>query len=310
MKKKTSFFVAVIFVLAFPLPYTPGSEGILNHGLGKDKKTLRTLLPDETESVGWKSVTDPEFFGQDNLWEYINGQAEMYLDYGFRLVVTTEYRSMDGSGSMIIEIYQMESPKHAFGIYAAERSPSDNFIKIGVQGYLEENVLNFWKGHYYVKLTSFQVSSETKEIIVKLAGVIAKKIKGVYSEPELFACFPEKNRVKMSERFIPMNFLGQPYLNNGYRVEYENGGSNYQVFLVKNGSSEEAKKAFRKYRSFLISQNEKPSPIRENDYDLIFTKGEKGKAIFQFGPFLGGVLNTKDLSQAERIIAEMVRNIS
>jgi hypothetical protein len=309
MKGKIGLLVAIIFTVAMPLTDALGSEDILSDQLARDRETLRTLLPKDTEGVGWKSASAPEFFKPETLWEYINGQAEVYLDYGFKLVVTADYTSMDGSRSMVIEIYQMRSPNHAFGIYAAERSPSEDFIEIGVQGYLEENVLNFWKGPYYIKLASFQGSSDTKEILVKVAAVIAKKIKGSYSEPELFACFPVKNRVKMSERFIPKNFLGQPFLRNGYRVEYENRGGRYQVFLVKNGSREEAQEAFGRYQGFLKSQYEKISPVRESDYELIFTKGEKGKAIFQYGPFVGGVLNSEDLSEAERIIAEIVHKL-
>jgi hypothetical protein len=309
VKRKNALLVAVIFTVAFPLVGASASEGIPSDQLARDKETLRTLLPKETESAGWKGASSPEFFEPENLWEYINGQAEVYLDYGLKLVLTTDYTSLDSSSSMAVEIYQMQSPDHAFGIYAAERSPDDNFINMGVQGYLAEDVLNFWKGHYYVKLTSFQRSSDTKEILMRLAAVIANKIEGSYSEPELFACFPEKNRVKLSERFIPKNFLGQRFLKNGYQVEYKNGGSSYQVFLVNNASRQEAEEAFGKYQNFLESQNRKIFPVRKDDYQLICTKGEKGKLIFQYGSFVGGVLNSEDLSEAERIVAEIVHKL-
>ncbi len=101
-------------------------------------------------------------------------------------------------------------------------------------GYLVENVLNFCKGPYHVKLASFQASAERKKALTVLADAIATKIKGTYSEPGLFACFP---------------------------------------------------------------------------YQLIFTETKKGKAIFQYGSFVGGVLGSGDLPEAERIIEEMVRRL-
>ncbi|UCB49628.1 MAG: hypothetical protein JSW56_01645 [Deltaproteobacteria bacterium] len=309
MKRKDSVIVVVIFFLGLLLITPAGSNAVSQDELTRDKDLLRALLPKDAESPGWQAVSSPQFFEPQNLWEYINGQAEMYIDYGFQLVVTLEYRSMDGARSMAIEIFQMKNPDHAFGIYAAERSTDDRSINMGTQGYLSENVLNFWKGHYYVKLTSFQVSSNTKEILMMVASVIAANIKGTYSEPELFACFPAKNRVQMSERFIPKNFLGQSFLENGYRVEYKNGGSRYEVFLVKSASREKAKEAFAKYEDFLKSQNEKMSSSRKDDYQLIFAEREKGKAIFQYGSFVGGVLNSNDSSEAERIIEEIVRKL-
>jgi hypothetical protein len=309
MKRKSGILVAVIIFMGIPLINPLGSDAVSHDETTRDKVLLRALLPKDAESPGWQAVSSPQFFEPQNLWEYINGQAEMYIDYGFQLVVSLEYRSMDGARSMAIEIFQMKNPNHAFGIYAAERSPDDRFIDMGAQGYFSENVLNFWKGQYYVKLTSFQVSSDTKEILMMLASVIATKIKGTYSEPELFACFPTKNRVQMSERFIPKNFLGQSFLENGYRVEYKNGGSSYEVFLVKNASREKAKEAFAKYEDFLKSQNERMSSSKKDDYQLIFAERGKGKAIFQYGSFVGGVLNSNDSSEAERIIEEIVQKL-
>jgi len=309
MKKKNSLLVALIFFLGVPLVNPVGSGAISQDKLTKDKELLRAFLPKDAESAGWQAVSSPEFFERQNLWEYINGQAEMYIDYGFQLVVTLEYRSADGTRSMALEIFQMKSSNHAFGIYAAERSTDDRLINMGAQGYLGENVLNFWKGHYYVKLTSFQVSSDTKESLMTLASVIAAKIKGTYSEPALFACFPANNRVQMSERFIPKNFLGQSFLENGYLVEYKNGGSSYQVFLVQSVSREKAEEVFAKYEDFLKSQNEKMSSSKKEDYQVIFGEREKGKAIFQYGTFVGGVLNREDLSEAARIIEEIVQKL-
>ena len=309
MKRKNAIFAAIILSLTISLANAQRLEESSQKKITGYKEVLRTLLPKRTEIKGWKVTLGPQFFEPQNLWEYINGQAEMYLDYGFELVATAEYATLDGFTPMTIEIYQMQSPKHAFGIYAAERSPNDSFIKMGVQGYLSENVLNFWKGLYYVKFTSFQTSSDTNEILMKLAVVIDNKIEGSYSEPELFACFPDTNKVKMSERFIPKNFLGLSFLKDGYRVEYKRGGSSYQVFLVKNGSQDIAKEVFGKYKDFLKSQHKRVSHSKNSDYQLVFTKREKVEAMFQYGSFVGGVLNSADLSKAEGIIEEIVQKL-
>jgi len=309
MKRKHAIFPAVILALTISLAYAQRHEGSSQKEVAEYKKILRTLLPQKTEIKGWKVTSGPQFFEPQNLWKYINGEAEMYLDYGFELVASAEYRTLDGSGSMTIEIYQMQSPKHAFGIYAAERSPNDSFFKMGVQGYFSENVLNFWKGLYYIKLTSFQTSPETKEILMKLAVAIDNKIKGSYSEPELFDCFPENHKVNMSERFIPKNFLGLSFLKDGYRAEYERGGSSYQVFLLKNGSHDMAKEVFRKYQNFLKSQYGSVSHSKRGDYQLVFIKKEKVKVMFQYSSFVGGVLNGAGVSEADGIIEEMVRKL-
>jgi hypothetical protein len=249
-------------------------------------------------------AAEPEFFDAENLWEYINGQAEMYLDYGFVQVMAVDYISSDGTGFLAVEVYLMQSPAHAFGIYAAERSSDESFIEIGVQGYIGENNLNFWKGPYYVKLTSFEVLPGLEEILKTLADQIAGNVSGRYREPELFTCFPEENKIKMSERFIPKDFMGQPFLKNGYRVDYRDGEAGYHAFLIQTASLLEAEEVFRRYLTFLASQDQKPSMTSTDAYDLI--QIQKEGHVFLYGVFLGGVFGIGDPEASGKFIEELI----
>ncbi len=300
------YLIIVLFIVwSGMLAFTISSES----DIGVDKEKLATLLPTESDLPGWKIAAEPRFFESGNLWEYINGQAELYLQYGFRLVVTSDYGTKEDESSIIIEIYQMESPLHGFGIYAAERSPEDNFIDVGIQGYVAEDILNFWKGPYYVKITSLEFSDSTKDTLNKFAKVIAQKISGDYKVPELFTFFPEKNKIANSERFIPSNFMGHSFLKNGYRIDYQQNGLQYQIFLIKNSSSEEAHDAFAKYREFLESNSEKVEQEKMDDYQIIKVEGRKKSVVFQYHSFIGGVLKIEVFSDGEEIIKEILNKL-
>jgi hypothetical protein len=297
-----------VVTLLFPLFNASASEGASHEPFPRE--ALTRLLPGDSGDPAWKRSSGPEVFDSENLWEYMDGQAQMYLDYGFKLLATAGYKSPKGSGYVTVEIYQMRSPLHAFGIYAAERSPDDHSIGVGeVQGSLGEFSLNFWKGAYYVKTTSSKRSTEEKEMLTELANSVARKIEGDFSEPELFSCFPKKDRVKGSERFIPKNFLGQPYLSNGYRMDYRGEKGSYQVFLAENGSQDEARKSFERYGDFLRSENGEISVGSKNEgYESFSTK--EGKVIFLYGRFLGGVLNCHIPAEADVLIHEVVRRLA
>lgn len=309
LKRELILLFSIALAMVISMSSVLASEADRVGETAQGKEALRALLPTEEEIAGWESSSPPRFFEPGNLWEYINGQAEFYLQYGFQLVVTSDYASREDSSSLIVDIYVMESPRHAFGIYAAERTPDDNFIDVGVQGYVGGNILNFWKGPYYVKLTSFQSSPTGEEVLIRFFRVIADKISGNYSEPELFACFPEKNRVRMSERYIPQNFMGHGFLKNGYLVDYHHEGIRYQVFLVENSSPEEAEEAFSKYLNFLKAEGEIISHERKSDYQKIRTKNKKKVVIFQYGSILGGVLNFGDSADEDKIIEEILTTL-
>jgi len=305
LKRTKPFFLAMVLVLDIFVLNWPGFEVFSGEPAKEEKESLQALLPKAGEISELEVLSEAVFYVPQNLWDYMDGQADVYLDYGFSLLVAREYGGADGS-VITLEIYRMASPRHAFGIYAAERNPEDTPVKIGVQGYLGDNVLGFWKGPYYAKLICFRMSPVTKALLEKAGSVVANKIQGNCSVPELFSAFPEEFRVKRSERFIPRNFLGHPFLKNGYRVDYEKGGKSYQVFLLQEDSQEEAEDIFRRYQDFLQSQHEKITRAKKGHHQVALVHGEKSIALFQYGPFMGGVLEGIDLRDAEKIIQEII----
>jgi hypothetical protein len=275
----------------------------------ENPEALLSLLP--LDPQGWKRSGAPELFGPENLWEYINGQAQMYLDYGFKAVATETYSSLDQPAFLTIEIYEMESSRHAFGIYAAERSPEDKAVRLGadrVEGSLGDHGLSFWKGSYYVRLTSYEDLWNKEDRFIDLGSLISAGIKGNTAEPEIFSLFPSENRVRGSERFIPKDFLGQTYLTGGYRVDYESGGERFQLFVVECPSPEEAAKAFAGYRAFLESDSGQVSAIESKEnYQSFTAKGRK--SIFVHGRFFGGIVD-RDPDGGRPLMEGFIRNLS
>ena len=265
------------------------------------------LLPVGDRLTGWGMSTEPETYGPENLWEFMNGQAESYINYGFVRVDTAEYRTQDGARSVVVEIYQMASPDEAFGIYAAERNPDDRQLDIGSGGYLGSNVLNFWQGDLYIKLTSFETGNATDDALTTLAREIAQLSPAGSGGPETFSFFPQENRVQGSERFIPRNFLGQSFLKRSYRVDYADGDSaSYQLFLARLDSPDEARAALGQYADFMKSRGWQVELV---DGDSATAVSESGTAtvVFAHGQYLGGALDAASL-EAGQGAADGLRN--
>jgi len=296
------YFIPILIIASMPiLAYSSAQED------RELEANLLGLLPKQGELSDWRIVYEPRFFEPNNLFEYIDGAADLYLLYGFRKVITTEYAVGADSSSVNVEIYCMESPTHAFGIYAAEQSPEEKPVAIGVQGYLGTNVLNFYKGSNYVKMTSFAFSKDLSASLVQMGRSIADKIPGEFKEPDMFRYFPVENKVKQSERYIPTNFLGQSYLQNGYRCDYASDQETYQIFLVQLESDTAAQTVLKKYQLFLESQDYM-IPHQADDNAVIAEK-EHFILAFVFRSFFGGVLNIKSLKQGQTVVETMMKNL-
>ena len=97
------------------------------------------------EMNGWKLEGKPQVFSPQTLYEYINGAADLYLDYEFQDLNVAEYKGENKAG-MTVEVYRHKDPNQAFGIYVRSGCPTPNYMDLGAQGYHEPNVMNFLCG--------------------------------------------------------------------------------------------------------------------------------------------------------------------
>ena len=219
-------------------------------------------------------------------------RSDLYLQYGFQMVLTTDYAVGADSSGVTVEIYTMASPLHAFGMYAAERSPSEPAIAVGVEGYHSANVLNFYKGPHYVKLTSFTLDRDMGPVLMEMARFIADRIEGHFTAPAMLARFPQQDAVLHSDRYIPSDFYGQSYFQNGYRRDYHNDAcGDYQLFLIPFPDSLAARSAFVKYADFLLKEkNPRDVKAAGEEFRLALRNPEGDVVVFCQAALIGGAL--------------------
>ncbi len=176
-----------------------------------DQDSLRTLLPAGGDAKGWVSAGDPQEFVGEDLYTYIDGGAEIYQEYGFRRVVIQDYKNAPGK-SVSLEIFEMETPEAAFGIFTFKRSGKGKSVPLGSAGEVEDYYLNFWKGRFLVTLTGFDDTGETIEGLLAVARSVDAKIKETAEPPGLLAALPGEGLRPGSVKYLK-GLLG---LNNVY----------------------------------------------------------------------------------------------
>lgn len=254
---------------------------------GESRQVLKTILP---QVEGWVSSENPESYLPGNLFEYINGAAEIYLSYDFEELLVAQFVLKGGEDNVSIEIYDMGSAVNAFGIYGAERFPENQFISMGTQGYLEDDVLNFLVGRYYIKLMCFDCSGVPGDVLKKMASSIVSKIKDPGGFPEILSYFPDKGRVANSEKFNLKNVMGYSFLSKGYLAGYVLNDMEFDCFIIDGADENQAAEMLRMYldkKSDLpVQKTGDVSRISDRYYDNIF--------ITQTGPFICGVMKIQE----------------
>jgi hypothetical protein len=186
---------------------------------------------------GYDLTFEPTVYDPSNLWMFIDGAAELFLVYGFVDLHVAYYRN--GGVEVRAEVYRHDRAEKAFGIYSQERSPDCTFVKIGVQGYVEEGGMNFLSGRSYVKLSANRSDSTVQQSIMLVGQRIADALGESGSWPEPLALLPKVGRIQNSEQYIAESYLGYTFLRGAYTARYGAGGD-IEIFVISAGSEADA----------------------------------------------------------------------
>ncbi len=216
-----------------------------------------SLLPGQYFRAGWRrqehTVT---LYGPANLYDYINGAAEMFHGHGFKRLATATYvRKKDENEVLTVDIYEMGSPLDAYGIYSRYRDPEGEFPEIGAAACLSGNTLVFCKESYFVQLQTIKLSLTGKQALGMAAREAAGRIPGRNSLPPELGYLPGNAVREQTIDYVPRSLLGYGFLPGGIQASYgvEGEEKDALLFIALCGTPGKASEAFREYAQELQS---------------------------------------------------------
>ena len=247
---------------------------------------------------GWKFEPGEKVYTPDNLWDLIDGAAELYLSYGFVNLTLGDYTDQAGT-DVRVEIYLHNSKANAFGIYSQERNPEYHFIQVGVQGYIEDGVLNFLCGPYYVKITTHRPGKQGRDAMTLIAGKLAESLHQDPTWPAALALLPAEGKHLNSETFIAENYLGYSFLHSAYVAEYGKT-ENIQVFIIELTNEELAQRMASTY----LRETQSGSIAHEGSFKIQDPNIGPVYLLLQ-GKFFCGVVRCGEEKTAENLLQQI-----
>ena len=118
---------------------------------------------------------DVRKFVADNLFEYMDGNAEGYIIYNF--VSMAGVNCLAGGVTLTFDVSEMDSPESAYGIFMSNRDPRRPVEKLGTMGQIQPRRGVFVKDKYYVELAANPEGDHTKVIRAFLTAM-EKRVPG------------------------------------------------------------------------------------------------------------------------------------
>ena len=222
----------------------------------KPQTGLDQLFPGPGFEKGWSWFKMPVHYNPNNLYEYIDGEAELYLSYGFKELATLTYfwGSVDDT-SFVVDIYDMGTPLSAFGVYSNYRHPNYHYEKIGTEAVVSDFGIKFYQGRYLVELKAGVLSDKIKKAMLTVAQKISKRIKEPAEPPPILTLLPRTNQIDKTLRYVSKNMLNQAFLPGGLEARYRIKRKEITGFIVFFENSGAAKIGFEKLRDFFKKSN-------------------------------------------------------
>ncbi|HOY65915.1 MAG TPA: hypothetical protein PLP29_03445 [Candidatus Ozemobacteraceae bacterium] len=274
---------------------------------------LAACLPDEGFHPGWKVDGTPETFGRDTLYEHINGEAELYLPYGFEEAVAGYYIDMNTPKSGVaVDIYRMGSPLDAFGIYSRYRNPEALPTGPGVEGESSDTQVSFFQDRYFVRITSSGRVHPTRDVLQSCANAAAAKLPSPASWPSELAIIRAGESVPRTEQFVTQSLLGYRFFPRGLTADATLDGKPVKLFVVFTDSPASAAACLDAYAASGLQPGGKPAaPSASGTHDALSVQDPlyKNVIIRQSGSRLFGIAKADDPAKAAELLERWISRV-
>jgi hypothetical protein len=145
----------------------PGTQGGLRQEVDLE------ILPRGILDDGWEPDGRLETYDPSNLYEKINGAAELYLSYGFRKLYYLTIAK--GEHSVTVELYDQGRFQNALGIFSGQRRPEHKVERSGSISYYSTPVGAVGRhGEYYFKIAGNSGAAPVLDKASRMIGAFAE----------------------------------------------------------------------------------------------------------------------------------------
>jgi hypothetical protein len=251
------------------------------------------------------------YTGED-LYDYINGGAELYLSYGLVSMTGCKYNG-ENLPQITVEIYEMTNSKNAFGVYTQSRDKDEHLYGQGSQSF--PDFILFWKDRYFVIVNTQEASPESTAAIQSLATLIDSSIPEVCEIPTIMQCLPQEDLDQAGYLYFHHYiWLNAYFFIADYNITHisedtdaalaKYGEASARSYLLLTEYPDEAKalEAYESLRERYAPELTAANPFVELEDNTWFTLWTKGN-------HLGAIFNGSSREKTEKLYQATLNNM-
>ncbi|MDI7259648.1 MAG: hypothetical protein QME90_06980 [Thermodesulfobacteriota bacterium] len=297
------------YFLLIPLLVASGLPALSAEKDGR-KTEMKKILP--LKVGGYESDKKDEFYDRNRAFRYMDGAAELYRSYSFKLLMVRRYLKA-GHPPIIIELFDMGSSEDAFGIFSYETGGEE--MEVGQGADYGGGLLRFWKGKYFANVYAEKETPSTKKDTLQIGQTIARNIKQEGQKPKLIYLLPKENLLERNICYFHLhqglnyhhfvshdNILHLGERTNAVLASYFYAGVKGRTFLllIQYPAEKLAEKAFQSFMKAYMP---------ESSSGVIRTESGKWTASQSHQKYVIAVFDAPSREKAEEMIGTTVKRL-
>ena len=182
----------------------------------------------------WKLLEPVRTFGPDNLYEEIDGEAELVLPYGMERLTVAVLGATARPGSEVrLELYRMASPRDAYGIWSQYRYPDQEILRIPPsEAIVSDTSADFFRGETFARIRS-KPGDGSRNDVVGISREVVSRLEGSAAPPEEAKVLDGlPGRVSGSILYQKRAMLGYECLAPGFEARFSTAASSGHYLLL------------------------------------------------------------------------------
>jgi len=139
------------------------------------KKKVFDPFPASGAVTGWEKTSDTRTFAAEDLWQYIDGDAEQYIQAGVVSASTSDYKYQNQLEATV-DVYTMGDSAGAQKILGKSQSKDAKTVSLGDAGIAFAQSVIFRKGPYLVRIVAYEDTPAAQQSLIALAHGLETKL--------------------------------------------------------------------------------------------------------------------------------------
>ena len=304
VSRKQTIVSSIIIILLIFITAVIGVKQQYYQKPGAEESILAdNLLGDKFVSAG-----DTEHYSPANLYEKIDGKADLYLNNGFISLQSRRFIDKSTNDKWAeVYLYDMANGENSFAVYSMQKRSESEPLDWAQFAYSTSDALYVSAGQYYIEVF---LSSDDRSLLASASAAIKNLIPSISSgrtEIPFLNLFPAENLTADSFKFINADAFGSSDLKNIFAAEYKINENNITAYLCKNKPDE----TFKNYYRFLIENggSELQTNINLPQCKAVELFGTTD-IIFRIGDYFAGVRGSASIDDLKQTADKLIESLS